>query len=131
MTTQELVERLRGTYRIPITDGLGPAGGEEPGNADFFVRVFPTSLLAKKAANRLSEMDAEIKRLEKERAYAVRWGEGAVESVKEVMWRYEDALKQIEGGHVPGMADLALAHDLHAVVNLFQARARAALEQQP
>ena len=47
------------------------------------------------AASRLSEMDAENKRLEKERAYAVRWGEGAVESVKEVMWRYEDALKRI------------------------------------
>ena len=63
MTTQELVERLRGTYRIPITDGLGPAGGEEPGNADFFVRTFPTSPLAKAAADRLSEMDAENKRL--------------------------------------------------------------------
>jgi len=66
MTTQELVERLRGTYRIPITDGLGPAGGEEPGNADFFVRTFPTSPLAKAAADRLSEMDAENKRLKSE-----------------------------------------------------------------
>ena len=63
MTTQELVEWLRGTYRIPITDGLGPAGGEEPGNADFFVRTFPTSPLATEAAERLSEMDAENKRL--------------------------------------------------------------------
>ncbi len=109
MTTQELVERMRVHIHKQIMhpDVRGD------------LRV---------AAKRLSEMDAEIKRLEKERAYAVRWGEGAVESVKEVMWRYEDALKQIEGGHVPGMADLALAHDWHAVVNLFQARARAALE---
>lgn len=63
LTTQELVERLRGTYRVPITDGLGPAGGEEPGNADFFVRTFPTSPLAKAAADRLSELERENKRL--------------------------------------------------------------------
>lgn len=45
-----LVERLLGKYRIPIKDGLGPAGGEEPDNADFFVRTFPNSPLAREAA---------------------------------------------------------------------------------
>ena len=115
MTTQELVERLR--------EGL-------PYVVSATVWAESDALKAEAAA-RLSEMEAEIKRLEKERAYAVRWGEGAVKSVKEVMWRYEDALKQIEGGHVPGMTDLVLAHDWHAVVNLFQATARAALEHQP
>ena len=39
-----LVERLLGKYRIPITDGLGPAGGEEPDNADYFVRTFPNTV---------------------------------------------------------------------------------------
>ena len=111
MTTQELVERLEAM-----------ANYEDAGEYHLAAKRL------RAAASRIEEMDAEIKRLEKERAYAVRWGEGAVESVKEVMWRYEDALKQIEGGHVPGMANLVLAHDWHAVVNLFQARARAALE---
>lgn len=119
MTTQALVERLH--------DWI-----EDNAAIDWPYPTLPADRaeVLRAAASRLSEMDAEIKRLEKERAYAVRWGEGAVESVKEVMWRYEDALKQIEGGHVPGMANLVLAHDWHAVVNLFQARARAALEHQ-
>ena len=42
-----------------------------------------------------------------------------------------EALAQIEGGHVPGMANLVLAHDWHAVVNLFQSIARAALKAAP
>ena len=47
---RELIDRLEGKYRVPITDGLGPAGGDEPDNADFFVRSFPSSPLAKEAA---------------------------------------------------------------------------------
>lgn len=65
----DLVERLRGTYRIPITDGLGPAGGEEPDNADFFVRTFPTSPLALEAAAALTAQDAEIARLRADNAF--------------------------------------------------------------
>ena len=67
-TTQDaraLVERLRGKVRIPITDGLGPAGGEEPDNADFFVRSFPTSPLAMEAADALT---AALDRAEKAEA---------------------------------------------------------------
>jgi hypothetical protein len=103
MTTQELVERLRKAahWAISENDHFEPELGVE-------------------AAERLSEMDAEIKRLEKERAYAVRWGEGAVESVKEVMWRYEDALKRIvemdahqssSGWAMSRIARAALEHD--------------------
>ena len=39
-----------------------------------------------------------VARAEKERAYAVRWANRSVDSVKAVMWRYEDALKKIESG---------------------------------
>lgn len=59
----DLVERLRGKYRVPITDGLGPAGGEEPDNGDFFVRSFPSSPLALEAAERISELEVERTRL--------------------------------------------------------------------
>jgi hypothetical protein len=38
-----------------------------------------------------------------------------------------ETLKSIEGGHFDGIADLALAHDWQAVVNLFQSAARAAI----
>lgn len=48
---QDLIDRLRGIYRIPITDGLGPAGGDEPDNPDYFVRTFETSLIHKEAAS--------------------------------------------------------------------------------
>jgi hypothetical protein len=45
-----LVQRLLGQYRIPITDGLGPAGGEEPDNPSEFVRTFETPPIQKEAA---------------------------------------------------------------------------------
>ena len=111
MTTQELVERLRGTYRIPITDGLGPAGGEEPGNADFFVRTFPTSPLAKAAADRLSEMDAENKRLRE-----------ALDEVARPMFHMRKRA-EASGQRLSDMA-YNIAHSLNHV----QAIARAALE---
>jgi hypothetical protein len=37
----DLERRLRGQYRIPIGDGLGPAGGDEPNNPREFVRHYP------------------------------------------------------------------------------------------
>lgn len=107
MTTQELVERLR--------------------EIDPFDTPVMAKDLASEAASRLSEMDAENKRLEKERAYAVRWGEGAVESVKEVMWRYEDALKQINM-HLSNHIETHKKVDV-AVALAFET-ARAALEHQ-
>ncbi len=45
-----LVQRLNGEYRIPITDGLGAAGGEEPDNPNEFVRTFETPPIQKEAA---------------------------------------------------------------------------------
>lgn len=36
-----LVDRLRGHYRLPIKDGLGPVkGGDEPDNPEEYVRTF-------------------------------------------------------------------------------------------
>lgn len=45
-----LIQRLNGNYRIPIKDGLGPAGGEEPDNPLEFVRTFGTPPIQKEAA---------------------------------------------------------------------------------
>jgi len=51
----DLIRRLRGEYRIPITDGLGPAGGAEPDNATEFVRHFPSPPIQKEAAEALEK----------------------------------------------------------------------------
>lgn len=51
-----LVDRLRGIYRIPITDGLGPAGGEEPDNPNEFVRRFETLPIHHEAADEIERL---------------------------------------------------------------------------
>ena len=58
MTTdyQDLIRRLRGEYRTPITDGLGPAGGEEPDNPNEHVRTFPTTSICREAANAIETL---------------------------------------------------------------------------
>lgn len=53
-----LVERLWGVYRVPITDGLGPAGGEEPDNANEFVWTFPVPPIHKEAAEEITRLRA-------------------------------------------------------------------------
>lgn len=68
----DIVERLRGIYRIPITDGLGPAGGDEPNNQTEFVRSFPVPSINIEAA-------AEIERLRRERDEADRSADQWVE----------------------------------------------------
>ena len=58
-----LAERLRGEYRIPITDGMGAAGGDEPDNAHEFVRHFPAPPIQMEAAaalTALSEQNAAL-----------------------------------------------------------------------
>ncbi len=59
------VERLRGVYKIPITDGHGPAGGEEPDNAEFHVRRFETPPIQKRAADHIEVL---LQALDNERA---------------------------------------------------------------
>lgn len=63
--SNDLVDRLKGIYRIPITDGLGPvAGSEEPTNSDYFVRTFETSPICKEAAHFIENQEQYIKHLE-------------------------------------------------------------------
>lgn len=45
-TVTEVIDRLRGNYRIPVNDGAGPLDGR-----DEFERLFPTSPLALAAAD--------------------------------------------------------------------------------
>ena len=49
----DIVERLRGVYRAPITDGLGAAGGDEPDNSHEFVRKFETPPIQHEAADEI------------------------------------------------------------------------------
>jgi len=58
-----LCDRLRGIYRVPITDGLGPVGcGEEPHNPNEFVRRFETPPIQREAAALLLRQAGEIER---------------------------------------------------------------------
>lgn len=55
--TPDICERLRGVYRVPITDGLGATGGgEEPDNPNEFVRKFPSVPIQERAADLIDEM---------------------------------------------------------------------------
>ena len=56
MTDEELIKRLRGEYRIKITDGLGPAGGDEPNNPNEHVRHFPTVPIQLAAADAIARL---------------------------------------------------------------------------
>lgn len=59
--TQDLIDRLRGIYRIPITDGLGAVGaGEEPDNPEHFVRRFETPPIQHQAAAVIEVLLAKI-----------------------------------------------------------------------
>ncbi len=60
MDSEDLCRRLRGQYRIPIRDGLGAAGGEEPNNANEFVRTFPTSPIMHEAADAIEYIRADL-----------------------------------------------------------------------
>lgn len=61
--SSDLIRRLRGEYRIPITDGLGPAGGDEPDNPKEHVRHFQTPPIQHEAARALESLSAENARL--------------------------------------------------------------------
>lgn len=53
---EDLIRRLRGEYRVPITDGLGSAGGEEPNNPNEFVRTFEVPPINKEAAGAIENL---------------------------------------------------------------------------
>lgn len=55
-----LLDRLRGIYRLPITDGLGAVGGsEEPDNPREYVRRFQTAPIQHAAADEIERLRAE------------------------------------------------------------------------
>lgn len=59
-----LVDRLRGIYRIPITDGLGPVDGSaEPDNSNEFVAEFETTPICHEAANEIERLNAVVDEL--------------------------------------------------------------------
>lgn len=66
-----LIQRLRGEYRIPITDGLGPVGGSEPNNPNEFVRHFETPPIQHESATLIEQQAARIAELESERDTAM------------------------------------------------------------
>lgn len=60
---ETLVDRLRGIYRIPIRDGLGPVGaGDEPDNPHEYVRSdFVTPPIQRAAAAEIERLRAVIR----------------------------------------------------------------------
>lgn len=67
----DIVKRLRGIYRTPITDGLGPAGGEEPQNQREHVRSFPVAPIQQEAADEIDRLRAEVEALKRTLAMSV------------------------------------------------------------
>ncbi|WP_419900627.1 hypothetical protein [Roseomonas sp. USHLN139] len=90
-----LVDRLRGVYRIPITDGLGPAGGDEPSNPTEFVRRHQASPIQHAAAAEIERLRAEA--LEARRLY-LSWMSDAAKAMAraERLFAVVDALLQHE-----------------------------------
>jgi hypothetical protein len=102
----DLIDRLRGVYRIPINDGLGPvATSEEPYNANEFVRSFPTVPIQIEAADALQAALDRADRAEAERDAA---HNEALEKVlaiiaalptpenEDIMRGHEDAYRAVE-----------------------------------
>ena len=53
----DIVERLRGIYRVPITDGFGKVDGNlEPDNTNEFVRQFPSPPIQIEAADEITRL---------------------------------------------------------------------------
>lgn len=58
---RNLIRRLRGEYRIPITDNLGPVqSSEEPDNPNEFVRTFETPPINKEAADAIEDLLSQL-----------------------------------------------------------------------
>ncbi|PWJ81532.1 hypothetical protein C7441_11064 [Pseudaminobacter salicylatoxidans] len=107
-----LVDRLRGIYRIPITDGLGAVGsGEEPDNPNEFVRRFETSPIQHEAATTLLALSARAEaaeeRVKKLEAALANIAEGRPENPAGDPWSFYDDLVSVarstlakEGGDV-------------------------------
>lgn len=53
----DIVERLRGKYRLPLSDGAGPLNG-----SDTFERTFPVSPIQKEAADEIERLRADALR---------------------------------------------------------------------
>lgn len=53
-----LPERLRGIYRLGVNDGAGPLNG-----SDTFTREFQTPPIQRQAADRIEQLEAELRRL--------------------------------------------------------------------
>lgn len=97
---ETLIERLRGIYRIPITDGLGAVGaGEEPDNPNEFVRKFETAPIQHEAADRLEALERENKELRKkladERIVAEKAHEADAKAFLAAITRAETAERQL------------------------------------
>lgn len=94
----DLARRLRGEYRIPITDGLGAAGGEEPDNAHEFVRRFPSPPIQNDAAAMLEALAADLV-AQKARADAAEAVVTASEKRRQAAQLLWDVLEMTNGAH--------------------------------
>ena len=100
---ERLADRLNGIYRIPITDGLGPAGGDEPDNPNEFVRRFTTAPIQQEAAATIRALAAENARLRAERDEQ---RERAEEAESEITRAQEQVSDEFEGDCWKAMRNL-------------------------
>lgn len=108
--SKELCARLRGEYRIPITDGLGAAGGNEPDNPNEFVRHFVTPPIQKEAATLIEQQAAEIERLREQWTAFERIVAYASASEAEEMMAYLSGKDRSELAKARATASYAASH---------------------
>ncbi len=97
----DVLLRLRGTVRIPITDGLGPVDGQD----GFFERQFPTSKLAMEAADTIEALSLRITELTAERDRARAEHQSHMERCVPLLNAYRDPMRKCQQLLCPGFPD--------------------------
>jgi len=105
MSTSEIVATLKRYERD--ADSKAAVAARTEGLEQAVPHLVKDADTLRAAAARLDELERENAALRKERDYAVKWGNRSLDSVKEVMWRYEDALNLIGNSLVCAPTDYA------------------------
>lgn len=107
--SSDIVKRLRGEYRIPITDGHGPAGGDEPDNPKEFVRHFETPPIQKEAAAYIEALEGEYAAYRETAHEALRAANARAERLREALEKIGEGIR--DGQPCALIASTALSED--------------------
>ena len=128
----ELVERLRGIYRIRITDGLGAVGsGDEPHNPNEFVRTFAVPPIHREAADEIERLTAANAALMAERASLIETKREQIERLTAErdaalakLAQYEQALGTLHGDSLDAIMEVIGEGEKFASYNLGKSKMR-------